>query len=523
MLLKPFTRSLLCLSFIGLLPACNPVKQLTDDCSAGDANACEILGTIALAIDELQDAVPSDLVLASAFEEATDITLSAKQARIEEALDPVIIERDGLTPCLRALPPPPQNSSPVCYGPEMDYSNHPDFSSGTPAADGRLPSGDLGIWLDTEPTASAAGDVPCAAVKMNELIAKAIHNVDMATGSVAMMMCAAAYERISAPNDAGDVLDFSSALNKVPNSPLTITTATLERVDAHTLKTVLVASHDGGSNNRFGQFSISTLHNSTTRSGLVQIERSQTGQTDRTRVTSARYRPSPQDPLMLQLRVQQANFLNSANTAYFDAEGDVKLGPVTGNPKRNIEDSHLLLAEFTPSTGAQTLAYGWNAGGNDSHSRVFNAQADSTTASAWYGFVANPYAQNGSDTAGNQPNLDLSASTAGMICNWAGPGNNHSPVAFLQHQSMTKDSQDHWILAGSGSLIRYVPTVGCELPSNSSNVTFSARTPNGAAAQAAAMAAHNISAGQTFVQSTSNTVGLDQRSNHNVSLPDASW
>jgi len=523
MLLQPFTRTLLCLGLVGLLPACNPVKQLEDDCSAGDASACDILATIALAVDELEDAVPSDLVLASAFEEATDTNLSAKQARIEAALDPAIIGRDGLAACLRALPPPPQNSSPVCYGPEMDYSNHPDFSTGTPAADGRLPSGDLGIWLDTEPTASAAGDAPCAAVKMNELIAKAIHNVDMATGSVAMMMCAAAHERISAPNNAGDVLDFSTVLNSVPNSPLTISTATLERVDANTLKTVLVASHDGGSNNRFGQFSISTTHNSTSRSGLVQIERGQTGQAERTRVTSARYRPNPQDPLMLELRVQQANFLNSANTPYFDAEGDVKLGPVTGNPNRNIEDSHLLLAQFTPSTGAQTVAYGWNAGGNDSHSRVFNAQADSTTASAWYGFVANPYAQDGSAAVGEQPNLDLSASSAGMICNWAGPGNNHSPVAFLQHQSMTKDSQDHWILAGSGSLIRYVPTVACELPTNSSAITFSARVPNGASVQAGAMAAHNISAGQTFVQSTSNTVGLDPRSNHNISLPDASW
>jgi len=505
------------------ITSCDAVEKLEEECDAGDETACEILGTIAEAIDELEDAVPADLVLSSAFEDEVGFSISDKQERIEEALDPEVIERDGLAACLRALPPPPPVRDPVCYGPRMDYANHPDWTSGNnPPADGQLPSGDLGIWLDTEPTQSDAGTAPCSAVKMNELVSKAIHNVDMATGSVAMMMCAAAHERISSPKNAGDVLDFSTVLNKVPNTPFTITTATLERVDATTLKTVFVASHDGGSNHRLGELTIRTTHNSSTRSGLVQIERQPQGDTTTTRVTSARYRPNPSAPETLQLRVQQGRFLNASNTSYFDTEGDVKLGPITGNPNRNIEDTHIVIAEFTPTTGAQTVAYGWNAGGSDSHYRVFNAEAASTTANAWYGYVPNPYAVNGSTTVGETPNLDLSDIDAGMICNWAGPGNSHTVTSYLQHQSMTKSSQNLWEVTAANSLIKYVPTVACDITANT-NSTFTAVAPNGTTPHAASFAANDISAGETFDQETTNTIGMNAKSNHNVTLPDASW
>jgi hypothetical protein len=507
------------MSFVFLLTSCDAVDQLQEDCEAGDESACEILETIGAAIDELEDAVPEDLTLASAFEEVSGYLSEDKVDRLEQALDADVIERDGLAACLRALPPPPPVRDPVCYGPRMDYTNHPDSGGGT--EDGQLPSGDLGIWLDTEPTVSAAGTSPCAAVKMNELISKAIHNIDMATGSVAMMMCAAAHERISAPKNNGDTLNFASVLNQVPNSPFTITTATLTRVDAETLKTVFVAEHNGGSNNRLGELSISTTHNRTTKSGLVQIEREPQGLSDKTIATSARYRPKPSASETIQVQLAQGRFDTTQTTDFYDSEGDVKLGPITGTSPRNIEDTHYFVAEFTPSTGAQNVAYGWNAGGNDSHTRVFNAEADVTTADAWYGYVPNPYEVSGSTADGETPNLDLSDTDAGMICNWAGPGNSHTVNTYLQHQSMTKDSEDLWALASSGSLIRYVPMVSCEITSNT-DTAFTA-VANGGNPHAASLAAHDISAAETFTQSDSASIGLDDQANHNISIPDDTW
>lgn len=516
-----FTLGLLTTSLL-FLSSCD-TEQLEEDCAAGDETACQILETISAAVEELEDAVPSDLTLASAFEDAVGYSVSDKQGRLDEALDPDVIERDGLAACLRALPPPPPVRDPICYGPRMDYVNHPDFVSGQPAATGQLPQGDLGIWLDTEPTQSDAGTAPCSAVKMNELMSKAIHNIDMATGSVAMMMCAAAHERISAPRNNGDILNFADILNEVPNSPFTITTATLERIDANTLKSVLVADHNGGNENRMGLLSITTSHNHATRTGLVQIERTpQQGGNDRLVVTSARYQPDVSDETTLQLRVQQGRFLTS-ETDYYDTQGDVKLGPISGNPNRNIEDTHLLLAEFTSTTGEQKVAYGWNAGGNDSHYRVFNAEADTTTADAWYGYVPNPYGPSGSTTVGDTPDLDLSDTDAGMICNWAGPGNNHNVNTYLQHQSMTKDGQDRWILTNNGSLIQYVPTVACDLDTNAGNAEFTAVLPPNSNVHAASFAANDIGSSDTFDQDASAVIGMDAKSNHNVDLPEASW
>jgi hypothetical protein len=517
---KGLERLALTLLVITFITGCDAVDQLQEECEAGDENACEILETIGAALEELEDAVPEDLTLASVFEEAEGYLSSDKAERLAEVLASEVIERDGLAACLRALPPPPPVRDPVCYGPQMDYTNHPNSAGGTQS--GQLPSGDLGIWLDTEPTQSGPGTAPCAAVKMNELISKAIHNIDMATGSIAMMVCAAAHERISAPRNPGDVLNFASVLNKVPGSPFTITTASLERVDANTLKSVLVVNHDGGTNNRLGNLSITTTHNQSTRAGLVQIEREDSGQ-NRTIATSARYRPNPTDADEMQVQVTQARIDGTQVSNFYDSEGDVKLGPISGNP-RPIEDTHYFVAEFNPTDNTQKVAYGWNAGGNDSHYRVFNAEADATTADAWYGYVPNPF-EAGGGSLGDTPDLDLSVTGAGMICNWAGPGNDHTVNSYLQHQTMTKDGQDRWILTGSGSLIRYVPTIACELNPNSGSATFSAVAAGGNP-HAPSLAEHDIGEAPKdtyFDQSESNSEGLDLKSNHNVDLPDDSW
>jgi hypothetical protein len=59
----------------------------------------------------------------------------------------------------------------ACFGPSLYYSHHPDGDTGNPplAATGRLPSGDLGIWL-SESTDPAYPGEACSAAELNALL-----------------------------------------------------------------------------------------------------------------------------------------------------------------------------------------------------------------------------------------------------------------------------------------------------------------------------------------------------------------
>jgi hypothetical protein len=88
---------------------------------------------------------------------------------------------------------------------------------------------------------------------------------------------------------------------------------------------------------------------------------------------------------------------------------------------------------------------------------------------------------------------------SGMICNWAGPGNSHTPVNYVQKQTLTLTSSK---FVASNSLITYDPVNSCE----SSDTTFSYTGPAGT----------SITADTT----TMNLVGLSEVS-ANITAPTA--
>lgn len=128
-----------------------------------------------------------------------------------------------------------------CYGPQLDYSTqHPD---NTGASAGQLPGGDLGIWDATETSGEA-----CAAAEINSRIKGIASQVDAAFFSVASMMCAAKNAGLTAPENAGDSLDVTSAISgkvKINGQAATVTTATLSRDTDSNGKPVYVSTISG--------------------------------------------------------------------------------------------------------------------------------------------------------------------------------------------------------------------------------------------------------------------------------------
>ena len=109
---------------------------------------------------------------------------------------------------------------------------------------------------------------------------------------------------------------------------------------------------------------------------------------------------------------------------------------------------------MNPVSGAGHYSYSWQAGVNDSHSRVLNVglnDFDPMDGVAWYGYGQS--FDNGAQDAGQ---------INGFICNWAGPGNNHTLLNMAQRQSLIYSAAtDQFVVSDGGSNITYAPTVAC--------------------------------------------------------------
>jgi len=118
-------------------------------------------------------------------------------------------------------------------------------------------------------------------------------------------------------------------------------------------------------------------------------------------------------------------------------------------------------AEFAQTDLAGQYAYAWQAGPNDSHSRILNVGLNPSKVSdetgainadgeAWYGYGAT---------------LTSSATTVGQIngfiCNWAGPGSSNTLVEKAQRQFISKGTSGLYETVTGGSNLTYAPTNSC--------------------------------------------------------------
>mgnify|MGYP000255553746 FL=1 len=117
-----------------------------------------------------------------------------------------------------------------CFGPELSYVNHPNYSAGQGQDNSTLPTGDLGIWTAYSDNTTQEA---CAVGQMNKLLSKVGRKVDLAMGITAMMVCAAKNDGLKKPAVDGVALDVTASVAKTKvtekRGGMVITSATLKR------------------------------------------------------------------------------------------------------------------------------------------------------------------------------------------------------------------------------------------------------------------------------------------------------
>jgi hypothetical protein len=116
---------------------------------------------------------------------------------------------------------------------------------------------------------------------------------------------------------------------------------------------------------------------------------------------------------------------------------------------------------FNPGTQEGDYVYAWQAGGLDDHARVFQLgmNADAADGEAYFGF---------GDSLGTSD-----GSILGMICNWAGPGNSHTPSPYAQRQFFSFNATSGvFETPTGGSDIVYAPTNSCAYEGSPAGFTY---------------------------------------------------
>lgn len=359
-----------------------------------------------------------------------------------------------------------------CYGPEIIYENHPDSSSGLD--DGTLPTGDTGIWLETNTTAEAT--MGCAAAQLNNKSQGLANSSNTALQAFAAMYCV--IENDSAfefPSTSGDTVSLAAELQTFlqETSDYEITTATLTLTSESSTSSI---ANINSANTEFSHYTYSLIFtdrddaNQRISMTLNHVPLDQDGSVYLGRISLSFPIDDPgigncptaelQRAVSITYYKRDSDLLNhQANSAtYCDRsenpfDTNSSLDPAqtydsSTTPAGWGNDWQTFTANFDPETLSGQYVYLWQAGRGDSHARILNIdRSDELNATAYFGF-------------GDAVIDSINGEILGMICNWAGPGNNHTPVDLVQQQTLSRSTVDDEFLAES-SHITYAPTVSC--------------------------------------------------------------
>lgn len=434
-------------------------KSINSEIASAKRTADGLISDPALrdsAMNLLKSVMPEGVTVSSALEIADSLSSSGKLQQLTAALTATGAgtELKDLAQCLKAIPKQRNIPNPDCYGPTLEIKAdlHPDYKPGDNMNFPQLPSGDLGIWTPTWQNPNGK-TIACAAAKTNQLIGNASYYPDLAVGSMAMMVCVAAFHGDTLPGN-GSKIDMTDKIKKLTDA------AKLSTPWKGSFQKATIANENGSYRIELegvlsdDTLKINALHSASTQAGnitiqskrpkgegnigpaasplhSVQVKYSQSGDTKNIQFASTGY---GQGPNISESVNRWKNSLSSGNLNIDSMSFDA--------------DLNLMTAAISPTKAK--IAYGWKAGAGDSHLRVFNAEVNGNTGTAWFGF--SPQTNQGIDKI-----ADL-LSIKGMICNWAGPGNKHDPLPLVQRQELSK-ANNTW--EASRSNIKYAPTNSC--------------------------------------------------------------
>ena len=378
----------------------------------------------------------------------------------------------------------------TCYGPTMLYDFHQDAGGGS--ASGSLPSGDLGLWLPEE----GATGTPCVMAQLNRRVSGVKQRTRQGLLMMAVMRHAVAANSLTMPS-AGSSLDIQPYVatrfgSFGPFAGVTVDAASVSLDAGGTTYTYrLVLSAGTGASAKSGEIIMRHSPGSSTTSytGVMQVagfflsSDVAFGCSDQTsgalykvaQVSSLKYSRSGSN---IQFGSRDGHYCGApaASSANHGADvasftGDGQLDPtvkISGSTQGGVKgwrgNFSRFAGDFDRNTIDGNFIYAWQAGTGDSHSRALSARASYNSATGtrtidgYFAFAG------GIDTT--------TGSLSGMICNWAGPGNSHTPASSFQYQraTLTSASAGYVLAAPADSKITYAPTNSCSSTTTSFDV-----------------------------------------------------
>lgn len=350
----------------------------------------------------------------------------------------------------------------LCYGPALLYQNLPD---GVTPNSGTLPPGDLGIWQETDTLTGHA----CVAAQLNSRM-QGIRDRSTAGLMVLASMIDRIYSRSSTLPTAGSSIDLTVDMNALSIPNVTFNSMTLSRDTSSKWLYGVDFDYIRGSStyNAKMQVTHSPGSSSSSYTGVIQYQVQDSlhggncmalpSGTNITRQGSVVYERVSADHMLVEAR--EADFCGHGGmSGSYLADGRLdpadKLDAATNNDGWG-NNFNQLAAEYKLSNLSGKYAYVWQAGPNDSHSRVFNMGVNDFTpldGEAWFGYGTQIDNPSGLGTVGQ---------ITGFICNWAGPGSSHVEQEYAQRQFFRYNSSTGKVeVAAGGSDITYAPTNAC--------------------------------------------------------------
>ncbi len=344
-----------------------------------------------------------------------------------------------------------QSRDASCYGPEINYEGHPDASS-VFEEKGLLPSGDLGIWQEINQPDKQACSAAQLTAKMEGIRDRSLASLM----GLSSMICAINNNNHTLPDSSTlSITNEMNALNitdTVFNSVTLTHSIDLSGNDTYSYSMDFDYAPSGTHHSIIVDMEHSTKNSTGDYSGFIttQVNDEFSGgncsDSNITRNNSLHYERDLDNQIRVQAREAQfcGHDINGLNS-------DNKVNPsdkFTGYNNGWGNNFAIFSANFNPLTLSGNYAYSWQAGPDDSNSRVFNIITDfsNRTGDAFYGY--------GNDIASSDGRI------TGFICNWAGPGNSHVLNDYVQHQALIITPETGQISA-SHSHISYAPTNSC--------------------------------------------------------------
>ncbi len=481
-------------SGIALLSGCMSNDSSNDVTAAIESAAEEILaseGNTGATMEETQttnttsSAFPSGLALASPTSiESTVSTLqhtsSGKQLAMAEvtafangsmpktayanAVNRINNLLSGSTPLSDTFTPElfySYGADAACYGPTLRFENHPDSSENE---SGELPSGDLGLWHETENETDEA----CVAAQLNARMQGIKDRSFISLMTVASMIKAYEDAGNTFPADIENQLaaqsstpavavveDLTAIMQDLSIDNVTIHNATIA-LDANGEQWTytLVFTYMRGGNDL--NIEVQLIHvpgeNDNAYEGLLTYRADDNfagGNCDNLAVSnngSLHYKRTTDNTMILQSRSGQF-CEHGTNGLTESVPSDLITDNVVDSTAEWGNNFSIFTAEFALDSMAGSYSYAWQAGRLDSNTRILNIDLTSATEGVGYfGF---------GDT------IDTTdGSIQGFICNWAGPGNDHNLIDYAQRQNISFDNTMA-TFEPSESLITYAPVSNC--------------------------------------------------------------